>query len=119
MKSGAENAVVLAARERKVKMEIGRCIGCEHEFYCTSCGRKGIPIGRDKVRNWESGNLKKLFCVYCKKETNHVETAEDSYYDKSIFFDEFRSRNFDINGNRVIPLKEWSILYYGSSQKIG
>ena len=119
MKSGTEYGWVLATKERKVKMDINIGTVYDHDFYCTCCGRKGIPIGRDRGRNWESGHLKKLFCVYCKKETNHAETIENSYYDKSIFFDEFKSRNFDINGNRIIPLKEWSILYYGTAQKIG
>lgn len=43
------------------------------QFYCTCCGRQGIPISRRMSRQREGGHLKKLYCVYCKKDTNHLE----------------------------------------------
>lgn len=94
---------------------VSRKIVIDHDFYCTSCGRKGIPICRDKGKGRERGHLKKLFCIYCGREVNHVEVIEGSKYDKSTFMDEYRSGNFDREGNRIIPLKEWNILYYGSN----
>lgn len=90
----------------------------DHDFYCTCCGRKGIPVSRDKRRIREKGHLKKLFCMYCNKEVNHVEVLEGSRYDKQKFIDEYNSGNFDSMGNRVIPLKEWEYLYYGTEQWI-
>lgn len=45
-------------------------------FRCTECGKEGIPISRDQGRQREMGHLKKLYCIYCKKETNHIETRD-------------------------------------------
>ena len=87
-----------------------------HEFYCTQCGKKGIPVSRKKNHLKEQGHLKKLFCVHCNKEVNHVEVIENSQYDKQIFMDEFSSGNFDIEGNRRISLKEWKRTYYGNKE---
>ena len=44
-----------------------------HEFYCTCCGRRGIPIPRSEAAQRGKGHLKKLYCIYCKKEVNHYE----------------------------------------------
>ena len=32
------------------------------DFYCTECGRKGIPIIRIAGKEREAGHLKKLYC---------------------------------------------------------
>jgi hypothetical protein len=85
----------------------------DHDFYCTCCGRKGIPISRKMNKIKETGHLKKLYCIYCNREVNHAEVVENSQYNKEAFLDEYRSGNFDREGNRVIPLKEWRILFYG------
>ena len=42
-------------------------------MYCVYCGNKGIAIPRRNGRYKEPGHLKKLYCVHCKTETNHVE----------------------------------------------
>ena len=88
-----------------------------HDFYCTCCGRKGIPVGKDRGVISEKGNLRKIICQYCNREVNHAEVVENSQYDRIAFFDEFNSGNFDRNGDRLIPLKEWNLLYYGSFDK--
>ena len=90
----------------------------DHEFYCTCCGKKGIPICRDGRKIKEKGHLKKIYCINCQREVNHVEVVEQSKYNKAVFIDEFKSGNFDKSGNRVIPLKEWKYLYYGTEQWI-
>ena len=94
-------------------MNAFRSIAYDHDFYCTRCGQKGIPVSRVKGRFRENGHLKKLYCLYCQDEINHVEVSPEGDYDKQMFLDEYRSGNFDMEGNRVIPLKEWCILYYG------
>lgn len=48
-------------------------------FKCTVCGKEGIPIGRRQSRQREFGHLKKLYCIHCKKETNHVEIRGFDY----------------------------------------
>ena len=45
----------------------------EHKFYCMKCGRAGIPIMRPDSRRHERHHRKKLFCLYCKTEVNHIE----------------------------------------------
>lgn len=76
-----------------------------HDFYCTQCGTKGIPIDRAKhIR--ESGHLKYLFCLSCGCITNHAECVEGSKYDYEAFLLEFNLGNFDENGKRVLPLAQ-------------
>lgn len=48
-----------------------------HEFYCTKCGKRGIPIVRQASHFREKGHLKKLYCIYCREEVNHVECRND------------------------------------------
>lgn len=45
----------------------------EHSFYCIQCGNKGIPILRKNSRKKEKFHRKKLYCMYCKTEVNHIE----------------------------------------------
>lgn len=74
-----------------------------HEFYCTQCGGRGIPVHRNR----EVDHLKKLYCLACGKETNHAECISASKYDSSMFFEEYESGNFDSEGNRILSLSEW------------
>ena len=55
------------------------------DFYCTECGRKGIPIIRIAGKEREAGHLKKLYCLYCQKETNHAEIRPFGKYNKEDF----------------------------------
>lgn len=43
------------------------------DFYCTCCGNKGMPIPRKMSRQREEGHLKKMYCIHCKRDTNHLE----------------------------------------------
>lgn len=45
----------------------------EHSFYCISCGNKGIPLMRKQGFKHQGMHRKKLYCVHCKCEVNHVE----------------------------------------------
>lgn len=49
----------------------------QNEFYCTHCGKKGIPIPRRGGYQREPMHKKKLYCIYCKDEYNHVECRND------------------------------------------
>ena len=44
-----------------------------HDFYCMKCGNKGIPLSRKTGHQHSKFHRKKLYCVYCKEEVNHVE----------------------------------------------
>lgn len=47
------------------------------EFWCISCGRKGIPIMRKRGRRRETGHRKALYCVNCRRIINHIETRNE------------------------------------------
>ena len=54
-----------------------------HEFYCTKCGHKGIPVMRRISLKKEKFHKKKLYCIYCKEEVNHVEIK--NFYEAEEF----------------------------------
>ena len=61
----------------------------QSRFFCTECGREGIPISRKQNAQRESGHLKKLYCIFCKKENNHAEVKEIGGYTEEDFKQEF------------------------------
>ena len=48
----------------------------EHRFCCLNCGRTGIPLGRPESHRREKFHRKKLYCPWCKRETQHVEIRD-------------------------------------------
>ena len=70
------------------------------EFYCTKCGKKGIPIWRKSGREREAGHLKKIWCLHCNKQTNHVECKPFTKYSYEDFLLEFECNNFTEDGQR-------------------
>ena len=79
----------------------------ESKFYCCKCGNEGIPIRRKNSKLRESGHLKKLYCLNCKKEVNMVECKEFTTYTKEDFLLEFKYNNFDENQNRILKYGEF------------
>ena len=76
------------------------------EMYCTKCENKGLDIPRKDNRRREPGHLKKLYCIYCQQEQNHVEIREIySDYNLEDFELEMKYNNFDENGNRKEPYR--------------
>lgn len=75
------------------------------EMYCTQCGNKGVPIPRRVGQYREAGHLKNLFCLYCGKETNHVEVRPFGSYSIENFQEEFQLGRFLENGQRI-PVAE-------------
>lgn len=74
----------------------------ESEFYCTQCGSKGIPVLRKRGQEREAGHLKKLFCLKCQKEQNHVECKSLTKYTHEDFLIEFNEKNFTKEGTRIL-----------------
>ena len=74
------------------------------DFYCTVCAKKGIPIIRKPSQQREAGHLKKLFCLNCQKETNHVEIRPFGSYTLEDFQEEYELGRF-VDGNRI-PIAE-------------
>lgn len=77
------------------------------EFYCTKCGERGIPIARRIGKQREAGHLKKLYCLNCKEIWNFAEVRPFGEYNYEDFLTEFRHGNFDKDGNRKIPYKQF------------
>ena len=73
----------------------------QSRFFCTQCGNEGIPIMRKKGQMREPGHLKKLYCMHCKKEVNHVEIREIGGYTEEDFRREFELGRFKNDGQRV------------------
>ena len=78
-----------------------------HEFYCTQCGKCGIPVPRKLGYLRECGHLKMLYCIFCGKVTNHAEGISGSAYSVRNFMEEFQSGNFDEEGKRKLNLTQW------------
>ena len=70
------------------------------EFYCTECGKKGIPVARHPGQHRKPGHLKKLFCLHCQKEVNHVEIRPYGSYTYENFLEEYNLGRF-FEGNRL------------------
>lgn len=71
------------------------------EMYCTKCGKRGISIPRKDNSYREPGHLKKIYCIYCNKEQNHVEIRPlYGDYNYNDFQLEMKYNNFDEEGNR-------------------
>lgn len=69
-------------------------------FFCVECGNEGIPIIRTAGQQREAGHLKKLFCLYCNKETNHAEVRPYGGYELEDFREEFECGRF-VNGQKI------------------
>lgn len=71
----------------------------ESRFFCTACGKEGLPVRRKMGQERKAGHLKKLYCLYCNKETNHAEVKNNGNYSYEDFQEEFKAGRF-VNGNR-------------------
>lgn len=60
-----------------------------HDFYCLNCGRRGIPIQRSLNHLKGKNHRKKLYCMYCKTEVNHIEITTPAELTK--FQNDFKS----------------------------
>jgi hypothetical protein len=71
------------------------------DFHCTCCGAKGIPVPRKASRQREHGHLKKLYCLPCKAETNHIEVRPFDYdieqFIKDLKEGKFKEENTCLN----------------------
>ena len=61
----------------------------EHSFYCMKCGHKGIPIQRKSGFQHSKFHRKKLYCIYCQEEVNHVECKNEE--DVEEFLENFKN----------------------------
>ena len=60
----------------------------EHSFYCIKCGNKGVPLMRKQGHKHKRFHRKKLYCIHCKEEVNHIECqTDDEVYQFKIDFE--------------------------------
>ena len=78
------------------------------EMYCTECGKKGIDIPRKVGKEREAGHLKSLYCINCKKVTNHAEVRPFGKYNKEDFLIEFENGKKVAAQNIVYMFKDGS-----------
>jgi len=70
------------------------------DFWCINCGRKGIPVLRNRGRVREQGHRKALYCVTCKTIINHIETRNKDEAEQ--FRRDFESGRFKEEAERSI-----------------
>lgn len=58
-----------------------------HDFYCVNCGHKGLPCQRKRGQQREQFHRKKLYCVFCKTEVNHIEVRNQE--EKEMFMEAY------------------------------
>lgn len=63
-----------------------------HDFYCLNCGNKSYPIARKRSHLHEKNHRKKLYCLNCKKEVNHIEVR--NYEEQQDFLERFKNGEF-------------------------
>ena len=89
------------------------------QFYCTQCGNEGTPVWRRKGAEREAGHLKKLFCLTCQKEQNHVECKPFTKYTYEDFITEFEYGNFTPEGQRKQTYGELrGLIHNGQIKKV-
>lgn len=76
----------------------------KNDFYCVECGNRGIPAARTTRHQREAGHLKRMYCLHCKKETNHAEIRPFGNYRLDDFQEEFELGRF-VNGVKI-PVKD-------------
>lgn len=64
----------------------------ESEFYCIKCGNRGIPLPRPHGHQRKQFHRKKLYCIHCKQEVNHIECKTEA--DINDFKIEFKNGMF-------------------------
>ena len=70
---------------------------------CTQCGTE-YTIQRVVGKEKECGHLKKVWCVKCRKDTNHVELG--AHYFRQDYYMEVLTNNFSPEGEREKSLGE-------------
>lgn len=48
-----------------------------HNFYCINCGNKGIELMRQQSHQHSKHHRKKLYCIHCQCEVNHIECKNE------------------------------------------
>ena len=63
-----------------------------HDFYCIHCGNKSMTLPRLRSHQHSKLHRKKLWCIHCKQEFNHIEVKNDQDYIE--FMDNFKAGEY-------------------------
>lgn len=76
----------------------------EHQFYCLLCGKPGIPLRRNV--GWQHGSMhrKKLYCPWCAKEVNCIETR--NLEEKELFLAKFNAGEYEKEAKESLDFLE-------------
>ena len=72
----------------------------EHSFYCSQCGNKGFPLMRKDCLKHEKFHKKKLYCIFCKEEVNHIECK--NMFEEQEFKEDFANGVYKNEQKEVI-----------------
>ena len=64
---------------------MGKVAYSERSFYCLHCGNRGIPIQRSEGKRKKKFHRKKLYCIHCRCEVNHIECRNDAEIEEFKF----------------------------------
>ena len=71
-----------------------------HDFYCMNCGRKGLPCQRKVGQLHEEFHRKKLYCIFCKTEVNHIEVRNQE--EKEIFMEAYKNGEYKVESEESL-----------------
>lgn len=63
-----------------------------HDFYCLQCGKQTFPIARKVGKLHGEFHRKKLWCPWCKLETNCIEVR--NIEEKELFLEAFNNGEY-------------------------
>jgi hypothetical protein len=63
---------------------MGKSFSLNNTFYCLQCGNRGIPLARKESSRKEKFHRKKLFCIHCREEVNHIECRNEPEIEEFI-----------------------------------
>lgn len=75
-----------------------------HDFYCLNCGRRNLPLARSRSLQHKGGHRKNLYCIYCKKEVNHIEIRTQQ--EKDEFLENFNKGLYKEEAEESIRFNE-------------
>lgn len=79
-----------------------------HKFFCINCGQESIPLARNAGFKKGKFHRKKLWCIHCQQEVNHIEcqTMDDVEefrlnFENGVYKDEAQESLSFVRGSRI------------------
>lgn len=88
-----------------------------HDFYCISCGKKGIPLMRPVYNRKGKSHLKRLYCPNCRHTVNHLECTTLAEVEE--FKAKFEAGEYIEEARRELSFEEHRLDCYGRIARLG